>query len=501
MQGEKGSAKSKVGAIHEQIDFNGFTTVAVTGPNLYRTIKDTQGTIIQDENEKQTLREKSENQMDIEAIINSGYQVNGKVSRIERIGTRNKRVWYPTYSPKILCGINSVTETIRDRSYLFIMLKTLNSEKANRSISPTNPKWQAIRDSLMILILNHWKEIKEIAEQGLPNKASVNGTEIELRGREWEKAFPLLVMARFFDKYKGNDEISRKVWEFLLDQQQKTIEISLDSFDQVIIESLDEVLKRKISSIEFNGEITLKEIAELVADREAVNEKKGFNLRSYSSKVKNKLIKLGIGKNFHSGQHNLTVFQSDIQLIGIARKRFNLNDTTNNNEDASSFNLISLINSISSFNSINTKIQDEGAEKVNQVNRRLIEIIRSRDTSSLRIEAEKSFKRLIELIELNGLDGEAKSNDFKKSADTPEGYPPNKDELSLELFGEAKNQFQFFKDPKDRIVMREVGNILRWLHFVKKFTEEEAQKIVNSWMVNKWVTEVNGQLVTDGGNR
>ena len=98
----------------------------------------------------------------------------------------------------------------------------------------------------MILIMNHWKEIKEIAEQGLPNKASVNGTEIELRGREWEKAFPLLVMARFFDKYKGNDEISRKVWEFLLDQQQKTIEISLDSFDQVIIESLDEVLKRKV---------------------------------------------------------------------------------------------------------------------------------------------------------------------------------------------------------------------------------------------------------------
>ena len=310
-----------------------------------------------------------------------------------------------------------------------------------------------------------------------------------------------MVMARFFDKYKGNDEISQKVWEFLQDQQQKTVEISLDSFDQVIIESLDEILKRKMGTIEFNGEITLKEIAEIVADREAVNEKKGFNLRSYSSKIKSKLIKLGIGKNFRSGQHNLTVFQSDAVLIGIARKRFNLNDTANNNEDESSFNLISLINSISSFNSINTKIQDEGAEKVNQVNRRLIEIIRSRDTSSLRIEAEKSLKRLIELIELNGLDGEAPDNDFKKAVDTPEGYPKNKDELSLEIYSEAKNRLNFSQDSNVRVVTRESENVLRWLHFVKKLGEEEAQETVSSWMANGWVTEVDGQLVTDGGNQ
>ncbi|MEM3846885.1 MAG: hypothetical protein QXU98_14415 [Candidatus Parvarchaeota archaeon] len=138
--GEKGTAKTKVGDIHEQLDFNAFKSVAMTGANLYRTIKDTLGTIIVDENEKMGLKEKSENELDIEAIANSGYKVGGKVSRIERVGTRNKRALYPTYSPKIFCSIQNVTETIRDRSYIFVMLKTLDAEKANKGVSPTDPR-------------------------------------------------------------------------------------------------------------------------------------------------------------------------------------------------------------------------------------------------------------------------------------------------------------------------------------------------------------------------
>ena len=74
-------------------------------------------------------------------------------------------------------------------------------------------------------------------------------------------------------------------------------------------------------------------------------------------------------------------------------------------------------------------------------------------------------------------------------------------EVSFEIFSEAKNRFKFFQDPRERIVTREVGNVLRWLHFEKKFSEEEAQKTFGSWMANKWVSEVDGQLVTEGGSK
>ena len=414
MQGEMGSAKSKVGDIHEQLDFNAFKTVAVTGPNLYRTIKDTQGVVIQDENERMNIKEKSESQVDIEAIINSGYQASGKVQRLELVGHRNKRVLYPTYSPKILCSINSVTETIRDRSYVFIMIRTTDSEKANKNVSAFNPEWQKLRDDLMVFTLTYWKEIRTIISEGISNKANVNGEDFELRGREWEKAYPILVLARFFDKQNGNNDITKKVWEFLRDQKDKTIEISLDSFDQVVIDSLEQLIKRKMESLDSIGEIGLKEIAELIADKETVNQTKKFNIRTYSSRIKKKLIYLDIGRNFRIGPHNLTVFESNQELINLARSRFNLKNASEDDKNETLINLISLINSISSFNSINTKNEGFGEEQVNRVNRRLIDFLKNKDFSRIRIEAEESLKKLNELIKLIELSRETKVNHFNE---------------------------------------------------------------------------------------
>jgi hypothetical protein len=87
------------------------------------------------------------------------------------------------------------------------------------------------------------------------------------------------------------------------------------------------------------------------------------------------------------------------------------------------------------------------------------------------------------------------------SSQEPE-KPDVQSELSLEIYSEAKNRFKFFQDPNERLVIREVDNVLRWLHFVKKLSEEEARQIVTSWTTNKWVTEVDGQIVTlNGGSQ
>ncbi|MEM3192709.1 MAG: hypothetical protein QW292_11645 [Candidatus Parvarchaeota archaeon] len=388
--GEKGTAKTKIGDIHEQLDFNAFKSVAVTGANLYRTIKDTLGTIIVDENEKMSLKEKSENELDIEAIANSGYKVGGKVSRIERVGTRNKRALYPTYSPKVLCNIQNVTETIRDRSYIFIMLKTLDAEKANKNVSPTDPRWQEIRDNLTILVLTHWKEIKAIIDEGVLHSTSINGIEINLKGRDWEKAFPLLILAKFIDNHKGNGEITKAVWEFLADQQNKTIEISIDSFDEVLLDALDGMIKTVIEKKNLEGlsKLSLRDLANVIATREG-KDLSGKKLRSYSRMIKEKLAKLGVGRKFRRGTDNLTIFESSPELIDNARKRFNLVKSGETDKDATLINYNTSINFITYINSINSFL-DGG------INQNYSELMKQ-NASSIRIVADKLIK-LIEVI-------------------------------------------------------------------------------------------------------
>ena len=266
----------------------------------------------------------------------------------------------------------------------------------------------------MVFTLTYWKEIRTIISEGISNKANVNGEDFELRGREWEKAYPILVLATFFDKKNGNNDITKKVWEFLLDQKDKTIEVSLDSFDQVVIDSLEQLIRKKIESLDSTDEIGLKEIAELIADKENVNQTKKFNIRTYSSRIKKKLIYLDIGRNFHTGPHNLTVFESNQELINLARSRFNLKNASEDDKNETLINLISLINSISSFNSINTKNEGFGEEQVNRVNRRLIDFLKNKDFSRIRIEAEESLKKLNELIKLIELSRETKVNHFNE---------------------------------------------------------------------------------------
>ncbi|MEM0136378.1 MAG: hypothetical protein QXU18_14325 [Thermoplasmatales archaeon] len=404
--GEKGTAKTKIGDIHEQLDFNAFKSVAVTGANLYRTIKDTLGTVIVDENEKMNLKEKSENELDIEAIANSGYKVGGKVSRIDRVGTRNKRVLYPTYSPKIFCSIQNVTETIRDRAYIFVMLKTLDAEKANRGVSPTDPRWQELRDNLMVLVLTHWKEIKAIIDEGVPHSTTINGIEINLKGRDWEKAMPLLVLAKFVDDHRGNGETTKALWEFLVDQQNKTVEISMDSFDEVVVDALDDMVQNLIKkgSIADLAKLGLRDLANIIASREG-KDLSGKKLRGYSRMIKEKIEKLGIGRRFRRSTGNLTIFESNPEMIDNARKRFNLVKSGEVDKDTTLINYNTSINFITYINYINSFL-DGG---VNIVNDELIK----KQASGIRIVAEK----LIKLIKLINMNEEEKIKNFQSTVE------------------------------------------------------------------------------------
>ncbi len=327
--GEKGSAKSKAGAIHEHVDFNTLNAVNLSPASMFRMKQDTRGTLIIDEAESYGKnRNKSENQEALDQVINSGWQASGKVPRIEKVDGHFKPVNYSTFGPCVICSIGNLTETLRDRSYEIILVKTLDRERSRRTVRENDPRWQEIRDSLYLLAMNYWAEIREISEnQDIENR-------LGLIGRELDKAKPLLVLAHFIAKYAGNEghAVIDGLWKFLKDQHDKEADVSMDSVDYTIIESLEEMVSSELKSVlpdrqeSAKVKITLSELADRVATAEGHNiESERFNKASYCRFLKDKIKKMGLSREFTHGHGNKIRFEVDISSVRTAKERYGMN--------------------------------------------------------------------------------------------------------------------------------------------------------------------------------
>ena len=412
-EGGKGSSKSKACEIHEYIDFNAFSGVDYTPAVIFRTLQDTRGTLIIDEAETyDKLKNKSEYEQAREAIINAGFKANGKVSRMERTENRFNRVDYHVFGIKIIGSIHGVSETIRDRAYQIMLTKTLNKEISKRIPRPNSPEFQEIRDMLYVMALTYWKEIQDIEQnEEIENR-------LDLIGREWDKAKPLLVLATFYARHdpKHGKEILDDLWQFLSDQKNREIALTIDTFDEVVIGQVeyairDEAKKDKLTEIDDrNFDLHLTDVSLAIATLEAKKESRNFNLRNYSRSIKNKIQKLAIGNNFRHGTDNVTIFTSNLKLIRDARKRYSISPSGEEKQDAfNSINFINLINSINSFNSqlklieinrnsgsknsINSSLTKENTDSLMRGINQLIELIAGTSTpkpSKMIEEPEKS---------------------------------------------------------------------------------------------------------------
>lgn len=420
-EGEKGSSKSKACEIHEYIDFNAFSGVDQTPAVIYRTLQDTRGTMIFDEAENyDKLSNKSDYEQAREAIINAGFKINGKVSRMESRNGVFTKVDYSVFGIKIFGSIHGVSETIRDRSFQIMLRKTLNRELSKRTPKARDPLFQQIRDELYIMTLNHWKEIRQISERDdLENR-------LNLIGREWDKAKPLIVMATFFashDKEHGQ-EILDDLWVFLEDQRKREISLVIDTFDELVIIEVESFLVNQCNreGIEITDDrnitLTLGDLSLNIAEKEGKKDARNFNLRTYSKAIRKKIERLGLGIDFRHGTHNTTVFTSNLLLVKNAKKRFNLGSGESNNDGViNSINLNNLFNQINLFNSW-----------VNQVNQKDLENIFI--NLNLTLENTKSLndglKKLIKLIsgsrEKIGIEGQKNNHETVNSDVSNEKY-------------------------------------------------------------------------------
>lgn len=111
--GEKGSGKSSLDAIMNTLCFNAKMTANITDAGLFRLISIEGGTVIIDEMENLTSRNKT-NESTMGAVLKSGYQKSGaKVYRTDMDeGLVNN---FDTFCPKIISNIFGIDDVIQDR--------------------------------------------------------------------------------------------------------------------------------------------------------------------------------------------------------------------------------------------------------------------------------------------------------------------------------------------------------------------------------------------------
>jgi len=55
------------------------------------------------------------------------------------------------------------------------------------------------------------------------------------------------------------------------------------------------------------------------------------------------------------------------------------------------------------------------------------------------------------------------------------------DQKAIEFFNALKDKLQFFEPPEKRIVSREPNNVINYLHFIERLSEDEAHAIISKW--------------------
>ena len=325
IEGITNSGKTKLGEVFFHICFNATMGVDQTPSVIYRTIEAERSTMIVDEIEGLDRNRQTDRMLELFPIFNSGYKSTGSVMRTEGNSLNRKRVSYSTYSPKIFCAIDPLLETIKNRSYVIMLIRTLDEKRSNHSISRLDPAWQEIRDDLNILALEYFEEIKEIAD-------SMEITnDLKLIGRDYEKAKPILAIARFIAKYSnGDNSVLQEIKEFLEQQKNEDQEHAIDSIEAAVILEIEAIInEEKQTKLDPNKsdydivQIKIPDLSLRVVTSLGYNIEK-LNKVSFSKKIANIVKRLGLMKNRRTVGQRATAFECNSSLIIEAKQRYKM---------------------------------------------------------------------------------------------------------------------------------------------------------------------------------
>jgi len=220
LKGEKGTGKTRTLTIVDKISFNAISSSSISTASLFRIIESCCPTILLDEAE--ALKTPSRSQ-DLRLVLDSGYKRGVKVFRVNK--DTHKPQSFEVFSPKIIANIKGLEKVLVNRCIKFTMVKTADTEKANKNVSESSEDWGYIRHLLYSFALTFFKEIRGIysSDPEIRNIRTISGREAEL----W---FPLLAIAKFIDKNGCNGLFDRiKNVAFTKSQESRSEELDDDT--------------------------------------------------------------------------------------------------------------------------------------------------------------------------------------------------------------------------------------------------------------------------------
>jgi len=173
--------------------FNAIKTSGLSLPSVFRIVQNARATIAMDEEDVIASEEKGSA---FRRLLYEGYKAGGVVVRTEKVG-RNQvpvPITFMVYSPKAMANIAGIEEILADRTIEIIMIRSTNPEIIDKpDPDASEPQWRVIRNMLYPLALRYWREIKSVNDSDV-DLPSIHGRALEL----WR---PLVVLAKFFDRY------------------------------------------------------------------------------------------------------------------------------------------------------------------------------------------------------------------------------------------------------------------------------------------------------------
>jgi hypothetical protein len=228
INGLMNSGKTKLLELCSELAFNGKFLMGSTPAFVIREIHENCSTIFLDEVESLKKAATPEAQT-LFLMLNSGYKVGPRVGKMQPTGTKG---WdskeYDPYSPKMIAGINDVSDTLQSRSINLTMLASTKNEIKNQELEINSPIFKELRDGFYLSVMDLHKDLFKMYK---------SLCEPYIQGRNWEVWRPLLALAKVIDEKSGQDGLLYNlVRDFALERIQVASSISAD--DQTVIQLL-----------------------------------------------------------------------------------------------------------------------------------------------------------------------------------------------------------------------------------------------------------------------
>ncbi|MBP7935827.1 MAG: hypothetical protein KA354_14360 [Phycisphaerae bacterium] len=187
--GPLGSGKTRLLEVLSRLVWRPTLASSLTAGVLYRTLHESGGTFLLDENER--LAEKGSQASELRTALLAGYKAGGHVHRLQKDGDGFRAVQFDVYGPKAMGSIGDLPPALASRCIQLRMLRARGDHSQVQARLDADPEvWQGLRDDLHAFTLTHAGEIVRVARAQDELTRTMSGRDAEL----WRPLFALAVI-------------------------------------------------------------------------------------------------------------------------------------------------------------------------------------------------------------------------------------------------------------------------------------------------------------------